>query len=453
VLYFRRHVLQIFDIPVRLGAAETVEPGSGALRAEVVFSRMSQIRDVDALPERTLAVATNASAGGTHRFMFDDGEDIAVSEALAGQAQRTLRETLGSALGQAGRRSALSPKRFATVVKTLATAGADIWDHVDTNASEGLSDRFAELRAASGCRIQIVRLHPEFAFPFAMLYDWALPSAVEDVERAPVCPGVDGGATTCTCDPDAGTTVCVRGFWGVRHVIEEFVREEDAQEHIGRVAAAAGAPAVVCTVGDEGDDRWSREMVTTLEGTLGTDRFEQFRADNSLYGRLWDEAQRPAVLIALGHLTRRRVRTEPAGPRIYVRATERFINPRALSDTRRERGRWRSPQRPIVLLLACNSADDALGEVHSFVARLASAGAAAVIATEQKVDTRLAAGASTSVVQSLATAGPGEALRRWRAQLLADGDPFGFLFTCFGSADVTVAGLAPGITAAAESPA
>jgi hypothetical protein len=93
-----------------------------------------------------------------------------------------------------------------------------------------------------------------------------------------------------------------------------------------------------------------------------------------------------------------------------------------------------------VLLLACNSGEDALGKMHSFVAGFASAGASAVIATEQRIDSRLAASLASGIVPALKTTGPGASLREWRADLLTTKNPFGFLFTCFGCGDVTVAG-------------
>lgn len=76
--------------------------------------------------------------------------------------------------------------------------------------------------------------------------------------------------------------------------------------------------------------------------------------------------------------------------------------------------------------------------MHSFVASLSSAGAAAIIATEEKIDTRLAGDLAGHMVPALGDVGTGEALRRWRARLMADGNPLGLVFTCFGSAGAVV---------------
>src|SRR4029453_11903996 len=149
----------------------------------------------------------------------------------------------------------------------------------------------------AGETIQVVRRHPEFAFPLAVLYDWALPASADAIDKAPVCTGATGDGTPCRCDARAATSVCVRGFWGVRHVIEEFVREQDAQDHVSDVAPAAGAPPGLCTVRKEGDDKFSGQMLVDLDAALGAGRCDRLAADSSLYTRMWDAAHRPAVLV------------------------------------------------------------------------------------------------------------------------------------------------------------
>jgi hypothetical protein len=74
-------------------------------------------------------------------------------------------------------------------------------------------------------------------------------------------------------------------------------------------------------------------------------------------------------------------------------------------------------------------------------AGLARCGASTVIATEEIIDTRTARAVASAVVPLLDAVGPGEALRAWRAREFANGNPLGFMLTCFGSADVTVPAL------------
>jgi hypothetical protein len=277
--------------------------------------------------------------------------------------------------------------------------------------------------------VQVVRLAPEFAFPWTMLYDWDLPDTAGVLASTPVCRG-----DSCRCGPRT-RRLCVRGFWGVRLVIEELVRQDTVDPVASTVTAAPGAPPVVCTLGVP-EDPWGLDMVKGLTRDLGEQRFENFSADESLLTRLWNIGKRPAVLVAVGHLTKTRVDTEPDLPRIYLRCAERYLDTDALRRAKRDAGRfesWREPQRPIVLLLGCDTGRSGLGEVLSFLTSLASAGAAVVISTEEKIDTRLAAGIARVLVPHLGTTGAGESLRGWRAGLMAKGNPLGLVFTCFGS--------------------
>jgi hypothetical protein len=133
-------------------------------------------------------------------------------------------------------------------------------------------------------------------------------------------------------------------------------------------------------------------------------------------------------------------------PRIYLQCAERFLDTDALRQAKRDVGQlksWQDPQRPIVLLLGCDTGRSGLGEVHRFVTGLASAGASAIISTEEKIDTRLAADLARTLVPGLGTTGVGESLRGWRAGLMKRGNPLGLVFICFGSADA----LAPQLVA------
>jgi hypothetical protein len=271
-----------------------------------------------------------------------------------------------------------------------------------------------------------------------MLYDWSLPANVRAFERAPVCLGRREGAP-CPCTDQQASPICVRGFWGLRLVIEELVRREDVDEPVVHTAGAPGVPAVICTLGSR--DRWCTSVIDTLKERLGND-LEDFAAGSSLLDRMWDPTGRPAVLVAIGHLTEKKDELETWYPRIYVRAREKYLATDALTEHRSNHGKWALPNRPVVLLLACSSGRDEPGKLYSFVTTLGSAGAAAVVATEEKIDTRLAAAVAKAVIGQLATTGPGEALRAWRAEAMSVGNPFGLLFTCFGNADVTVPQLA-----------
>ena len=239
----------------------------------------------------------------------------------------------------------------------------------------------------------------------------------------------------------------MRGFWGIRLIIEELVAQANADDYVSRVAPAPNGPSVMSTVGAAGD-AWADDMVSRLTAALGTQHFEDFDEQHSLLERMWDPEQRPAVLVVVGHLTNTRVSSEPDRPRIYVRALERFLDTDGIREAKRRagrsgrEGRWTPPTRSIILLLGCDTGRSGLGEVHSFVTGLSSAGAATVVATEEKIDTRLAGDLAQTVVPRLGTMGAGDAVRSWRLRLMQQGNPLGLVVTCFGSAGAYVPDLA-----------
>lgn len=433
LLYHKHHILQAFTLWVRLDDEESHRPN--AISTHLTYSRREQLRKLDDLPERALCVATNSSRG-SHRFMFDSGYDVAMSETTVAELQQFFRTMLAAAFRQVDANGNLKPATLTSTVKDLAVKGNDVWLKLFVEEGRPLQTHLEGVRKTSGKTIQLLRLEPEFAFPWSMVYDWPLPETIDELNAAALCLGAENGHA-CSCDESRPGKVCVRGFWGVRHVIEELVGQDQVDEHVDTVSGAPGVPAVICTLGVTGDP-WSNDLVDGLNSTLGTARFRNLTAEESLLDRLWNLAARPAVLVAIGHLTTKEKPGETWRPRIYVAAKERYLDTVGLAQKQIKNGRWETPYRPVVLLLACGSGKDELGKLHSFVTTLSSVGASAIIATEEQIDTRLAADVAHAVISRLATAGPGEALRAWRADALRKGNPFGFLFTCFGSADARV---------------
>ncbi len=334
-----------------------------------------------------------------------------------------------------GRQSSLAKVPFAGILRRLAAEGHENFKAIVMGASPGLSRQIAEVTDGRGKTIQILRTKPSFAHPWVAVYDWKLPQP-QVLPKAAVCSGAPG----CGCTSTSAQTVCVNGFWGVRHVVEELLAP--AQRHVATVAGAPGVPSVVCTVGTR--DEWSKGMVADLIADLGNSRVEDHVKDRSLLERLWDVAARPAVLVVLGHLETSPLHPyEREHPRISICATEGYLDTSSMFDMQRlpTPRWWENPLQPVVLLLGCNTARSGLGSVHNFVQELARCGAPTVIATEEIIDTRTARAVASAVVPLLDSVGPGEALRAWRAQELANRNPLGFILSCFGSADVTVPAL------------
>lgn len=432
VVYYRGHILQSFNITARLAAREAWS--GGELKVGLEFSRRDRLDAFDTVPER-FSLVTNDDPGGAHALMFESGERLVMDDDTARNIQENFQLSLSDVRKKLGRQSALSDPVFADILRQLAERGSESFMAVWAAGSQELSERTAQLTNGSGQTIQILRTKPGFAYPWAGVYDWQLPRP-EARAKAPVCLG----SSTCHCTSTTAETICVNGFWGVRHIIEEML--VPAQIHVSSVQPAAARPAVVCTVGTR--DNWSKGMVGDLVAALGAARVEDLSKKESLLDRIWDESARPAVVVVLGHLEVSAInKYETEHPRITVQAAEGYLDNDRIIDTQRfpEPRWWKDPQQPIVLLLGCNTARSGLGIVHNFVQNLAKCGASTIIATEEIVDTREAQSVALAVIPLLDTVGPGEALRTWRARELANRNPLGFLFTCFGSADVRVPSL------------
>lgn len=445
LISFRQHIVQAFTLYLTLGAIETYTLDQPALRAELEFSRQSQLRDLDAVPPRLLGLAANQdSSRATHRIMFGtSGDSLPLTETLVTSVRQQFRAQLADAFKHRDSNGNVDASSFDRVVKSLARSGNQLWGsrYDDPNASDSFLAMLKSVRNAEHGTVQVLRLDHQFAFPWTALYDWSLPRTPAEMAQATVCRGRNGSAS-CDCGPTT-KGVCVRGFWGIRLVIEELMSQREVDECVETVQGGPGSPAVLSTVGVTGD-AWADDMVKQLAAELGEARFEDLAAETSLLPRMWETGRRPAVLVVVGHLTKTPKPDEPPGTRIYIRAAERWLDTEGLREARMERdpSRWTQPQRPIVLLLGCDTGSSGLDEVFSFVNSLTASGAAAIVATEEKIDTRLAGALAAAMVPALGTVGVGEGLRDWRAQLMAEGNPLGLLFTCFGSAEAHVPALA-----------
>ncbi|GAA5094355.1 hypothetical protein GCM10025760_25490 [Microbacterium yannicii] len=439
LIYFRSHLLQALTIDAALTAHERSR--RRGVKTRVQFSRSTAFADLDTTPKRLLALATNEDLrAATHSFMFETGRGIHLTETLTSRARDAFTDFLGDVGSQLGGQGAMGSAEFDTAVRNLATTGHDLWLKLFTELGESTEGELERVRESAKGTVQLTRFEPAFCFPWSMLYDWDLPESSNALAAATVCRGIVDGAL-CTCGPD-GPGLCVRGFWGIRFVIEEMIGE-GSNERLTAARGGAEGHLVVCTNGTS--DKWSDDIATTLSGAFG-DLVDDFADDASLLDLLWDEQRRPAVLVAVGHVTTKPDERgeESSAPRMYVRASERYLTVDALVRARlqHKRGRWVQPRRPIVLLLGCETNRGDLAQAHNLVQGFTSVGAVSVIATEQVIDTRLARDVAVAVVGGLSATGPGEGLRSWRAQRMSEQNPLGLAFTCFGNADVVADQLA-----------
>jgi hypothetical protein len=332
------------------------------------------------------------------------------------------------------------PADVAATIRALAGWGRKLYRAFFHRAALPGSTLRAHLVALSGShaqRVQVIRFEYKDAFPWPLLYDWDLP----DDPGASVCLGWqrDAAGTAAPCLHDARAGVyCVRGFWGVRHHVEELIDQPGgAVAHVAR--PTQGPP--VRLVADAGLAE-SAELAADLAGDLGAADVATGPVQRApLLDLLFQKADhRPALLIVLGHHERQARAPQPDVSRIKIDSAPEWLSDEDVSSrAEKEPAAWDQP-RPIVLLAACTSATTGIDTLTDFVTAWTVSGASAIVGTECIVGSALAATFSRRFAHRVwkQKMPLGTAMTDIRADLLAEGNPLAFLFHALGDVDLVL---------------
>jgi len=227
---------------------------------------------------------------------------------------------------------------------------------------------------------------------------------------------------------------CIYGFWGTRHKVEQILHTPMQNEDAIRDLTPVAAGAINVALGLR--DQYLDNLVTDLTNTLGRQWVQEFQPPPDLLEVLWDDAKRPAILVIVSHYQQKDLPGEPKGQRIQV-VPGQFLRPDDIIDKAIKVGRkWELPH-SVVLLVACESAADDLATLGSFLNAFATARAGAVVGTESTIFSGLAARFSKEVAAHLLNNVPlGDAILRFRRNLLQELNPLGFVFTPYGDAEL-----------------
>jgi hypothetical protein len=295
-----------------------------------------------------------------------------------------------------------------------------------------LKDRLRTLRSEENRIIQIVQHEPGYVFPWPLLYDYRLPQKLED---APICRG-RGNGDACR-HPDDETIVCVDGFWGVRHQVEQIMTfGTDASERVDAQTKLfrRGAGNLHLALGD--DSGPTRRMTQALEEELTAEEIRHWSVDTNLLDTIWNEDTRPSLVVVLGHLETKEIAGEPPGPRIVLAPGRAWLRGTDIVEKEDFDGSMRGP-RPLVLLLGCGSAAIGVETLNDMYSAFLSCGAVAAVGTESSAFADLASRFAERTVLGLWRHQTlGTTLRSFRRELLAQGNPLGFSFTAFGDAEL-----------------
>jgi hypothetical protein len=459
LVYHENHLLQSFLVEARITAEEEYS-ATESLISGLEFSQSEKFTNLETLKPRAISIGANQQ-DNTHQLTLKGNgakDDVNLPPVRFDEHMKEFREILAEATyaapgsDQPRQFPSLTPAQppstdFAKYLKKLARLGNDFYNELFGRTSGDLQRALAELKLRPLPNqpdevIQVVRFDETFAFPWALLYDFDLPAN----DNRPVCPGgvpdPAGGSVPCTHGPE-DDVFCAKGFWGIRHVIEELLlikgKRADAQFTVER-QDTKGAVRIAATRGlVAGND-----LTAHLKQKLGAGEVEEGPPDDAaLINLLWkDPPERPSVLIILGHLATDAplYKDEPNDPRIVLVDGSKWLTERRLAQRyQKVIDPWKHP-RSLILLMACESSALSADKINTFVKTFSLAGALGVAGTECIVFSELAARFAEEITIALWSESKrlGEAVTAFRRRLMFAGNPLGFVFHCVGSADLAL---------------
>jgi hypothetical protein len=431
-VYFRNQLLQSFLI-----IADLKELGNKrAVRAVCDYSQTRRFGELETLQPRCLSLGVNANAQGTHTLTLADGTTSAAVQWSEGQLStytREVRETLYDVLTSAGK----SRFDFDPVSLQLVKSAADaIFDGVVRQLAEKGGALYGQLRAKSFQTplesllktvqqrsdeiVQIVLHDPNFAFPWAVMYDYFRPEAPED-KQAKVCRGFSPSGAPCDC-LTAGKRYCLRGFWGFRLILEQRsqARQPPPTRVGGGTAATLGYMQAV-------QDTFVDNLVKALQGISGiqtkeypdtTPLLDNFRTD------------RPGLIAFIGHQRNNGTDALPDYELLSSQAQAVLNEQRFFVEND-----WQLPN-SLVLLLACNTGTARVDTGTSLATAFLRLGAIGVLATECSVHTPMIAAFARDLIERLMRGDKiGQAMHHTSLALGQQGCPMGLAFTYLGLAE------------------
>jgi len=440
VLYLNNNLLQSFVLTADIGVRDAQADGT-AVHVRLDSSGVAEFGDLPQVEPRALSLALNDDiAAGSHTLMVK-GEDWAKQlswrrESMNATMNR-FRDILRMQKDELGK------------LRLLAQLGRDIRAKI----AFGNPAHARALDAIAGradATLQFVRHHGGRSFPWQTVYDYTLPigpaftNATLCLADRPAVATFDPTQVGCPHCPGQDV-ICIEGFWLVRHRLE-FLREQqddDAAYPPRALQACAPASNPLVTIGIGTPSGLSSYLHEWLKATLG-DALSCITPDDApVAGMLWNEGRRPAVLVLLSHL----YNSNPdlnLPTRLLAFDLDKDVAHISVDELSKHQGKghWSDPCRPLVLLMACGSGREDTGELIGLVDAFMQSGAAAVAGTEWDVDAARATSFAEDIIRHTldqhGTAPLGVAIQRHARERLSKGSIAPFIFTTYGSADLTV---------------
>jgi hypothetical protein len=451
-IYHRNYLVQSLLLEALIEAAEGTHPDR-VTTVKVETTQAPNFSAVDQLGERALSIGMNAGEEGkTHDFVLkSDGSSHELS--LPGTTFQKTHDEIRKQLDAAARdpnapalpynypkihRGSPAPADVAGWIRAFAVWGHKLYDaFFDRIAQPGspLRPHIVGLQGTSGQRIQVFRFKYEDAFLWTLLYDWDIPSDT----TAPVCLGwlldAHGQAVPCAHHATSGE-YCVRGFWGVRHRVEELLPGTPAKN----VSSPTGDKPVRLVADATLPE--SALLTTDLTTDLGAAALAAGPVQPALLLDLLFKTTttRPALLILLGHHERQLLPGGLGQSRIKIDSAPAWLSEADVrSRAQKETVAWSQP-RSAVVMMACASSTTGAETLTDFTTAWNACGASAIVGTECVIGPQLAAEFARLFAMRAwkDKTNLGDVMAEIRADLLAEGNPLAFLFHAVGDIDLVL---------------
>jgi hypothetical protein len=452
----RNHLIQSFLLSagVRDSTQSEENADSRGIVVTLEFSLEDRLSRLEKLTPRLISLALNDDGtAGSHKLMMKSGASavpVRFTEKEIEGALKSIRDTFTWASHSDTDDGARFPadqeegteQDFEQVIWRLADSGHVLFDELFGRAlNTELEASLTASRQRTDDRIQAVHLALNFAFPWTVIYDFPLPPTVADGKRPPICKGfrrrhADESAYSCRdcladcLHPDKREAVCVFGFWGTRHQVEQLLSDKMQKPDALR---PIGPGAVAFTMGLTGT--YVQQIPNDLASRLGTSARE-IKENEDLLSTLWSD-KRPAVVLLVGHYMTADKPGHPRGPRLTMPGQNRFLQPGDVYEKRRNNpSNWSDP-RSVVLLAACSGGVVDITSVRNFVNVFTGVGAGAVVGPETLIYEGLARQFAIEMSEALVNGvSVGAAVVQFRRNLLRKFNPLGLVFTPYGFADL-----------------
>jgi len=452
---YHNQLVQSFIVEALVNSIEIWHP-QPVTTSRLEVSRRVAFEGLETLKPRVASIGINESTPGTHTFMVKGKKaqgHIAVTEVAMQKALMSMRLEL-TALTDDGHGGPRFPEtdllerggkretEFDEAVRSLARKAYALhwsaWHGLDAEKRGVLDD----IHDSHDKTVQIIRYNQSYVFPWSMLYDFDLPKEDDTQPSVEVCKGFlrQKGQDFITCGdclgdclhPDKSEAFCVWGFWGLRHRVEQLLHAEGKEEASISEVKPVREDAVRLTVGIEGF--FAGKLSGDLSTLLGAKRVKDIVQPADVISTLWSAADRPAILIILGHYENH----AKFGPRIKAEKQKWLAWNEIANRLKNKTDGKLSDPHPIVILAACESAAADLESFIDFVNLFGEARVGAVVGTETVIFDGLASRLAKNLASSLTSPDGtlGQAVLDFRRNVLRLLNPLGLVVTPYGDADL-----------------